>query len=307
MTAHGRAGQMGKRFAIAIGAAALGAAVMAAGASADFRSVKDPRGDTKCTVHCTAQKRRNADIVRATAGHDGALLKHTIRVVGKFREGGLKINTDSDPLCERHLKISRKRSGEVRGCDRGTLLTNFGRARYDFHHHHHSVEIFFSKRSIGNPGSYGWNALAFAGPKVATAEDYVPKRDGYITHRLGDSGVAAAGVMALGAQTAAAPGVVKYDTTLSVTKDGGGDYHGWVKSEVRKCMEGRRVVLFKRRPGADRRLGADRSKFLRRYGLGLWEVLADRNYGHRVRAKVEPKVRDRFVCRADRVQWPRPH
>ena len=37
---------MGKRFAILIGVAAAG--VMAASASADSRTVHDPRGDTKC-------------------------------------------------------------------------------------------------------------------------------------------------------------------------------------------------------------------------------------------------------------------
>jgi hypothetical protein len=39
---------MGKRFGVLIGVAALGTAVMAAGASADYTSVDDPRGDTKC-------------------------------------------------------------------------------------------------------------------------------------------------------------------------------------------------------------------------------------------------------------------
>ena len=72
-------------------------------------------------------------------------------------------------------------------------------------------------------------------------------------------GVAAAGVMALGAQTATAPDVVKYDTELKITADRGGLYHGSVESEVRKCERERRVVLFKQRPGADRRLGTDRS------------------------------------------------
>ena len=62
-------------------------------------------------------------------------------------------------------------------------------------------------------------------------------------------GVAAAGVMALGAQTAAA-GVVKYDTNLGVTKDRGRFYHGSVPSEGhRKCERGRRVALFRRLTG----------------------------------------------------------
>ena len=94
MRAHGKEGRMGKRFAIVIGVAALGAAVMAAGASADFRSVHDPRGDTRC-IHeshreprpCSHSTKRSADIVRATAGHEAGRLRHTIRVVGKIDRG----------------------------------------------------------------------------------------------------------------------------------------------------------------------------------------------------------------------------
>ena len=113
-------------------------------------------------------------------------------------------------------------------------------------------------------------------------------------------GAAAAGVMALGAQAAAAPDVVKYDTELTVTKDRGHNYHGWVGSEVRKCMEGRRVIVFQQRPGADRKLGAERSEFDPRYGQARWWLWLDRSYGHRVYAKVTRKERDRFVCRAER-------
>jgi hypothetical protein len=129
-------------------------------------------------------------------------------------------------------------------------------------------------------------------------------------------GVAAAGVMALSAQTAAAaPGVVKYDTELTINKDGGGLYHGSVMSDgdgnpgydpanaVWKCMDARRVTLFKRRPGADRRLGTDRSGFRPDYGLGIWGVEISQSGLLRdggVYAKVRPKVSDRYVCRADR-------
>ena len=59
------------------------------------------------------------------------------------------------------------------------------------------------------------------------------------------------------------------------------------------------MVVFKVRPGADRRLGADRSEFDPRAGLGYWWADVARDYGTRVRAKVERKVRDRYVCRAD--------
>ena len=72
-------------------------------------------------------------------------------------------------------------------------------------------------------------------------------------------GVAAAGVMALGPQTAGArPEVVKYDAKVTIhrIKAGAGPYfHGSVESKVRKCMDGRRVVVFKKRPGADQKDG----------------------------------------------------
>jgi hypothetical protein len=143
-------------------------------------------------------------------------------------------------------------------------------------------------------------------------------------------GVAAAGVMALGAQTTtAAPRCFKYDTKLTITTDRG-DYHGEVLSDrdgntgsgraacdpgydpaypfnpgydpanpARECMEGRRVVLLKRRSGADRKLGTARSDFSPRHGVGEWGMPRMPHGGGRVYAKVTPKVRDRFVCRAD--------
>jgi hypothetical protein len=116
-------------------------------------------------------------------------------------------------------------------------------------------------------------------------------------------GVAATGVMALGAQTAtAAPDVVKYNTKLTITHEGHRNpnghvlWHGGVESKVRKCMNGRRVVLFKQRPGADRKLGASRTHL--EGGLGLWGVTAPPN-GH-VYARVPREVHDEFVCRGDR-------
>jgi hypothetical protein len=230
---------MGKRFAAALGAAALGAALMAVGASADFRSVGDPRGDRKCdhgidtgpARPCSHSNKRNADIVRATAGHEGGRLRHTIRVVGKFQSAGLYISTDSDRYCELYVGARRGHGrSEIRPCHSNAPPT--GRARMDFHHH--SVEIFFSERSIGNPQSYGWRLGAIAGRPAGHAHDYVPNVDTrYIRHRL--------------VQTAAkAPGVVTYDTKVTIARDRTRLSHGLVRSEVRKCERGRRVVLFKR-------------------------------------------------------------
>jgi hypothetical protein len=114
-------------------------------------------------------------------------------------------------------------------------------------------------------------------------------------------GVAATGVMALGAQTgaAASEGVVSYGTTLTIFKDQR-TLHGEVKSRGGwKCRVGRKVILFKKRPGADRELGTDRS------GPGggrsfFWEVkVKNREIRGPLYAKVTPKVGDGFVCRAD--------
>ena len=61
------------------------------------------------------------------------------------------------------------------------------------------------------------------------------------------------------------------------------------------------MVLFKRRPGADRRVGTARSHIGDQTGgYGYWEVRVHRDLGNHVWAKVKPKVRDHFVCRADR-------
>ena len=167
-------------------------------ANADFTSVKDPRGDTECTVHCTTQIRRNADIVRATAGHDGTRLKHTIRVVGKFHGALLLFNTDSDPYCDRTLLSGLCLSEEGVGLGYCILTphTGPGHARVDLHRH--SVEIFFRARSLGNHlDSYGWHVYTATGTRSVRlgpgrrhrgagvgASDLLPNPFGWIQHKL---------------------------------------------------------------------------------------------------------------------------
>jgi hypothetical protein len=141
-------------------------------------------------------------------------------------------------------------------------------------------------------------------------------------------GVAASGVMALGAQTvmaqtaAEAPGVVEYPTKLTITTERCCLIHGDLRSgipgtagssgiPVRECEDGREVILFKKRPGADRRLATTLSVFRALdpvaapdYGPGDWGVppgvgrRAAANHA-RVYAKVTPKVGDGFVCLGD--------
>jgi hypothetical protein len=176
---------MGKRFAILIAAAALVAAVIAAGASADFRSVDDPRGDTTC-VHefgdkpCSDWMRRNADIVRVTAGHEGARLRHTIRVVGRFQSAALWLNTDSDRACDLSLFVGRRGWSAVQELPGGRVT---GRARVVLHRH--SVEILFSERSIGSPQSYGWGLFINVGDWQAAAHDHLPGGCDSFQHGLG--------------------------------------------------------------------------------------------------------------------------
>jgi hypothetical protein len=309
------------RFWLCIAAAVAVTAIAVPAASADFRSVNDPRGDTTCGHElgghkpCSDRKRRSADIVRATAGHDGALLKHTIRVVGKFKFAAFDFNTDSYPSCEFYLfAIRGVGRDEVRECDvSGGPGRVTGHARYDFHRH--SVEIVFSESAIGNPQSYGWRAQVDVGRSHASAFDFIPNWGGRIQHRLA--------VPALGAQTAAASaGVHKYDTKLTITTERGFRYHGWVKSDrdsnpayhaankFKKCMEGRRVTLFEQRPGADRKLAKARSRFTPRNGHGQWPrgggggrlgTIKGPHAGQaRVYARVKREEHNRYVCRADR-------
>jgi hypothetical protein len=82
--------------------------------------------------------------------------------------------------------------------------------------------------------------------------------------------------------------------------DAGRLYHGEVNSEIRECEGGRRVVLFKLRPGADRKLGAARSESEPdSTPWGLWLPPGELQRGD-VYAAVRREVGDGFVCRADR-------
>ncbi len=130
--------------------------------------------------------------------------------------------------------------------------------------------------------------------------------------------IAAAVAVSVIAVPAASAGVNKYDTKVTITHESRAFgpchpgvpagrcvlWHGDVQSEVRKCMEGRRVVLFRQLPGADRKLGTDRSHFVRRYDSFDWYLDApsasNRAQGD-VYAKVTRKVGDGFVCLGDRT------
>jgi hypothetical protein len=120
-------------------------------------------------------------------------------------------------------------------------------------------------------------------------------------------GVATAGVMALGAQTAAA---AAYDTKVTIAQfhrqpPGTVDLiHGVVYSAVRKCEASRRVALFKQQPGADRKLGEVRSGAAHRgyseWGMYVPQAKAGWHVYARVRREVRPFGAIGLVCRRDR-------
>jgi hypothetical protein len=116
-------------------------------------------------------------------------------------------------------------------------------------------------------------------------------------------GVAAIGVMALGAQTAtAAPEIVKYDTKLTLRLHNHDRFIYWVQSERRKCERGRRVVLFQVRPGADRKVGTARSEHRSGPRRGEAVITARKGGAPAWYAKVSREVHDEFVCGGDRSE-----
>jgi hypothetical protein len=298
---------MGKRFAILIGAAALGTALMAVGASADFRSVHDSRGDTRCfhergTPDCSNSSRRNADIVRATAGHEGGRLKHTIRVVGKFQGAEFMISTDSDRDCEWKADIKRgqERAGRraLRPCS-GNGNAPTGRARYDFHRH--SVEILFREGSIGNPQSYGWRVFTSAGvagappvhavDRVPNSGSY-PRNRRYIRHRLGQTAAA------LASHT------VNIDSRVTLPPQERRPFYGRVKSSKHACLVHRLVKVFEPRPGRDHIVDKDRTNQRGKWRAAQY-VLPEGRYYAKVLRREEATAGTTFVCRGDRS--PRRH
>jgi hypothetical protein len=97
--------------------------------------------------------------------------------------------------------------------------------------------------------------------------------------------------------------VVKYGTDLTIARDQTRFYHGDVQAKVKKCADGRRVLLFEQRPGRDRELGASQSKW-EGPGRAPWGFVVPRSKGlqrgDRIYAKAIRKEGSGYVCRPDR-------
>ena len=111
--------------------------------------------------------------------------------------------------------------------------------------------------------------------------------------------------MALGAQTATA--VVKHETELTITQEGPQPpitlIHGYVNSGFKNCEAHRQVVLFKKRAGADRKLGTVLSGPVPGAGRGIWAIeVHQARHGWHVYAKVTRKglPGGGGICRRDR-------
>ena len=233
---------MGKRFLILIGAAALGAALITVGASANFRSVHDPRGDTRCSRYGPSALLGLGQAQRRHRQGDGGPRGQAAEAHDPRRR-----QVQRAPPLDQHRFGPRHRvrfgyqarSGAPRDPGVRGDRPRTGRARYDFHHH--SVEIFFSERSIGNPRSYGWSVYTFVGSRAGIAQDYVPNDPRrYIRHRL----------------RAPAPDRVKYDTELTIRASHGAFLlggHNVRVQEMRGRATGGRVQVAARWGGSQGR------------------------------------------------------
>ena len=102
-----------------------------------------------------------------------------------------------------------------------------------------------------------------------------------------------------------------YGTSLTIARDTDRLYHGTVRSKVKECSVGRRVLLFEQRRRRDRELGVTRSGVAPGVidAVGLfpekdWAIYPDKaiklHRGARIYAEAPREKRSGYVCRADR-------
>jgi hypothetical protein len=268
--------EMGKRFAILTGAAAVG--VMALGAQT------------------------------GAAASEGVVEYGTKLTI--YKEQGLlhgEVKSKIRPCWEgREVILFKKRPGP----DRKLGATRSGPQQAPSHNWYVGV-----KALVGKGNSLLGRVHAKVSPKVG--DGFVCRADRSRTIKNGDlcfehpsfcstdveetpRSTNQVGVMALGAQTgAAASEGVSYDTKLTIRWASGSLLWGEVNSKVRKCTEGREVILFRKRPGPDRKLGATTSG--PQWESHNWRVSVKglKTSGSpvgRVYAKATPKVGDGFKC-----------
>jgi hypothetical protein len=107
----------------------------------------------------------------------------------------------------------------------------------------------------------------------------------------------ATAVAAVAAVPASAGNVVKYDSQVTIGQ-GPPPFHGQVKSENPGCEDQRKVRMFKKKRGADKLLGRDKTNH-----RGHWKIVVDPlrtgAYYAKVIRREEGAAGTTFVCRAD--------
>jgi hypothetical protein len=179
--------EMGKRFAILIGAAAALMAGLAGLATA--KSTSDPENDNtgdNCPPTNSRYCSKSFDFVKVSADHSGANLVHKAKVRGNSKEVPLlSISTDKAKDCEYILGIPPGSDviddGSLGTVVRGYTVVNCDTAeeapaKYVGKAGERGFKFVFSPDSIGNPNKYRWQ-FAYLADRGVLADEAPNKPD----------------------------------------------------------------------------------------------------------------------------------
>ena len=143
-------------------------------ATADTASFSDRRGDVQ-----GPNAGPDYDVVRASHGHRGGFLVHTVRTRGP--------HTDESPAPEMYVRVGRGRkpdfyvtAGGVFRLGTGSGLRKIGNARLN-NVSARTYELVFRPGAINDPRKYEWRVIMGAAGPGGTV-DRAPA--GYVTHVL---------------------------------------------------------------------------------------------------------------------------
>src|SRR4051812_27915102 len=100
--------------------------------------------------------------------------------------------------------------------------------------------------------------------------------------------IAALVVAAIGGGFAAAS-TKKFPTKVTINFSGspyGDSFFGKVKSQKKKCKKGRKVTVFRQKPGTDAKFGSDKSNNKGKYNVDPGKNAASGNYYSKAKKKV---------------------
>jgi hypothetical protein len=145
--------------------AGLSAALLAGLAVAKTKTYKDPKKDNKCCG-------KSFDFVKATSGHAGDNLKHTVKMKGKAADQSpfLNISTKGGKKCEFYVNLVGD-DPKVVDCSTGAskpavVVKKKGKRGFKY---------VFSPESIGSPKKYRWQ-FAYSDEYQGPAIDKAPNK-----------------------------------------------------------------------------------------------------------------------------------